>query len=103
MPTTHRKKPVEIEAHRLDDSGNRMNWNAAALAVWCGGRLRQALAHPTDADSLTTYIDIETLEGTMTASPGDWIIRGVQGEFYPCKPEIFEATYDQIETEEQHA
>lgn len=37
---------------------------------------------------------IPTLEGTMTASPGDWIIRGVKGEFYPCKPDIFEATYE---------
>jgi hypothetical protein len=39
-------------------------------------------------------IIIRTLEGGMTASPGDWIIRGVQGEFYPCKPDIFEATYE---------
>jgi hypothetical protein len=38
--------------------------------------------------------DIRTLEGTMHASPGDWIIRGVKGEFYPCKPDIFEATYE---------
>lgn len=38
-------------------------------------------------------IEIATLEGTMTAMPGDWIIRGVQGELYPCKPEIFAATY----------
>lgn len=36
----------------------------------------------------------ETLEGTMRVSLGDWIIRGVQGEFYPCKPDIFEATYE---------
>ncbi len=37
---------------------------------------------------------IETLEGTMTANIGDWIIKGVKGELYPCKPDIFEATYD---------
>ena len=37
---------------------------------------------------------ITTLEGEMTASPGDWIIKGVKGEFYPCKPDIFEATYE---------
>ena len=37
---------------------------------------------------------IETLEGTMRAEPGDWIITGVKGEQYPCKPDIFEATYD---------
>ena len=40
---------------------------------------------------------IKTLEGTMRADPGDWIIRGVNGEFYPCKPDIFEATYEKVE------
>ena len=40
------------------------------------------------------YLDIVTLEGEMQASPGDYIIRGVQGEFYPCKPDIFEQTYE---------
>lgn len=39
-------------------------------------------------------LDIPTLEGVMTAQPGDWIIRGVQGEVYPCKPDIFDATYE---------
>ena len=42
------------------------------------------------------YIAIDTLEGTMKASVGDWIIKGVQGEFYPCKPDIFDATYERI-------
>lgn len=42
---------------------------------------------------------VETLEGTMKASPGDWIIEGVQGEFYPCKDDIFRATYDEAEVE----
>ena len=41
-------------------------------------------------------LEIVTLEGTMYASPGDWIIRGVAGEFYPCKPDIFAATYEAI-------
>jgi hypothetical protein len=39
---------------------------------------------------------IETLEGTMTANPGDWIITGVNGEQYPCKPDIFEKTYEAV-------
>lgn len=39
---------------------------------------------------------VRTLEGEMRANPGDWIIRGVQGEFYPCKPDIFEATYERV-------
>ena len=41
-------------------------------------------------------ININTLEGIMRASKGDWIIKGVKGEYYPCKPDIFEATYEQI-------
>lgn len=40
---------------------------------------------------------VETLEGPMLVSPGDWIITGVQGEHYPCKPEVFEATYERVE------
>lgn len=43
---------------------------------------------------LGQYLEVETLEGTMTADLGDWIIRGVQGELYPCKPDIFAATYE---------
>lgn len=43
------------------------------------------------------YLWIGTLEGAMRASPGDWIIRGVKGEIYPCKPDIFEATYESAE------
>ena len=39
---------------------------------------------------------IHTLEGDMRVSSGDWIIRGVQGEFYPCKPDIFKATYEEV-------
>ena len=47
-------------------------------------------------------IAIRTLEGEMRAIPGDWIIRGVQGEFYPCKPDIFAATYEPVpESDEQ--
>lgn len=42
-------------------------------------------------------IEIETLEGTMRADPGDWIITGVKGETYPCKPDIFEATYEPVD------
>ncbi|MCG2963705.1 hypothetical protein KZ308_28620, partial [Escherichia coli] len=44
---------------------------------------------------LSDSYDIETLEGTMTAQHGDWIIKGVQGEFYPCKPDIFKQTYEE--------
>lgn len=48
---------------------------------------------------LKQRISIETLEGRMTAEPGDWIIRGVAGELYPCKPDIFEATYEEVSSD----
>ena len=51
----------------------------------CGWKAGEAVLH------------IDTLEGVMTASSGDWIIQGVRGEFYPCKPDIFEATYEPVE------
>lgn len=53
-------------------------------------------AYQTDKE-----LDIETLEGTMHASKGDWIITGVNGEKYPCKPDIFEKTYEPVEPEEE--
>jgi hypothetical protein len=50
-----------------------------------------------------SQVTIDTAEGRMTASPGDWIIKGVQGEFYPCKPAIFKATYEPMDAEALHA
>lgn len=47
-----------------------------------------------EAEQTTERVEIATLEGTMIADPGDWIITGVAGEHYPCKPEIFAATYE---------
>lgn len=85
-----RKKPVEIEAVQLTGLSD---WNA--IASWCGGRPR-AESKPSDPDDVAYWMDIPTLEGVMKAQPGDWIIRGVKGEFYPCKPDIFEATYEEI-------
>ena len=79
-----RKKPVVIEAIQWDGK----NWKDVDLFM-LGCR------HELWDGSLT--IDIMTLEGTMTAMPEDWIIKGVQGEFYPCKPDIFEATYEPVE------
>jgi hypothetical protein len=76
------KKPVQIEARQYDGTIK----NAAELVAWIIQLGQEA-----------SYIDgllIETLEGTHSASPGDWIIKGIKGEFYPCKPDIFAATYD---------
>lgn len=82
-----RKKPVAIEALRFD--GN--NFFECAKFLGYGDLTGNMDVHASDHPA------IHTLEGTMTASPGDWIIRGIKGEFYPCKPDIFAATYDPID------
>ena len=83
-----RKKPVEIEARRHDGSPA----GEADLIEWIGGEAR--VEH--DGGESTNLI-IPTLEGDHIANVGDWIIKGVAGEFYPCKPGIFAATYDAVE------
>lgn len=89
MMPRFRKKPVVIEARQLlaQDSVHMED-----VANWCGGRLR-GYALPLDQ----RIVQIDTLEGEMEASVGDWIIKGVMGEFYPCKPDIFALTYEAAE------
>lgn len=81
-----RKKPVVIEAHQwpllTSQVEEFMTW-AAEVGF---------MPH----EFLDGCITIQTLEGVMRADPGDWIIRGVSGEFYPCKPDIFEKTYEPV-------
>ena len=85
----YRKKPVEIEA---------VKWN--------GENVEEVLGFTEQAEVVseirlvetagTSTLEIDTLEGTMTASVGDYIIKGIQGEFYPCKPDIFVETYEKV-------
>jgi hypothetical protein len=92
-----RKKPVVIEAVRCKDLHYMMGEDWYALPKWfidayegkneSGVKTIIGLNHPS-------RIEIVTLEGVMTADIGDWIIRGVNGELYPCKPDIFEKIYD---------
>lgn len=77
------KKPVEIEAELIN------NDNIEDLAEWCNGVVT------LDGLTLEKSISIYTLEGVMSARVGDYLIRGVNGEFYPCKPDIFAKTYDE--------
>jgi hypothetical protein len=77
-----RKKPVVIEAIRWD--GN----NEYEIAEFMPGKF--------NVSDSGAKLFIETLEGCMTADTLDWIIKGVKGEFYPCKPDIFEATYEAV-------
>lgn len=82
-----REKPVVIEAIRFEKPYR-------AVQEFCPGiRLIKGGVQGTKV----RYALIETLEGNMHADFGDWIIKGVQGEFYSCKPDIFEATYEEVE------
>ncbi len=79
-----RKKPVVIEAVQITPSTfDDPHPNPEHV---CGVRY----------DPIKRWAMIETLEGMMRADMGDWIIRGVKGELYPCKPDIFEATYEAV-------
>lgn len=83
----YRKKPVVVEARQITIE------NAKELAAWCGGRCEYWMINPPKFGC----IHINTLEGEMYAKPCDWIIKGIAGEFYPCKPDIFEKTYEIVE------
>ena len=85
-PKYFRMKPVVIEAMRLTVD------SAPFIGEWMDGAVPEPEAWVREDGGL----DIHTLEGVMTANLGDWIIRGVMGEFYPCKPDIFEATYEAV-------
>ena len=79
-----RKRPVTIEAMQLTDAASVFD-----IEEWINSVTTGYLTNPP-----TIWID--TLEGRMTANAGDWIIKGVNGEFYPCKDEIFIKTYQEV-------
>lgn len=85
----YRKMPVEVEAMQWDGTAA----GAGPIIDWILANGPRAARYNDDRGFRPIGIYIDTLEGTMAATPGDWIIRGVQDEFYPCKPDIFEATY----------
>lgn len=85
-----RKKPVVIEARQFDGTKESANH----ILAWIGSH--GANAKRADNTEPDEGIVIATLEGNMIAIPGDWIIMGVKGEFYPCKPEIFKTTYEAV-------
>lgn len=83
-----RKKPVVIEARQFEtnnDDGSHLD----SLVAWITSQGGEACHDDTS-------LFIETLEGTHRADCSDWIIKGIKGEFYPCKPDIFEATYEPV-------
>jgi hypothetical protein len=86
-----RKKPVIIDAWQWDESKATLSKTGAKRTSCRGHR---------DRPDECTDLRIDTLEGSMRVDRGDWIIRGVKGEFYPCKPDIFEATYEAADSRE---
>lgn len=91
-----RKKPVVIEAVLYEGGNDRDGYRFAEMQPdWLSSAFRK---EPAEVGSIRRGIDgslyINTLEGTHRAHQGDWIIQGVQGELYPCKPDIFAETYE---------
>lgn len=83
-----KKRPVTVEARQFETNNARGDAHMDALVAWINGDGNKNAYHDG------TDIFINTLEGIMTATVGDWIIKGVAGEFYPCKPSIFAQTYE---------
>lgn len=80
------KKPIVIEAIQWDGSTKR---KLEIVDFMKSGQYQESFFNPGE-------LIIPTLEGDLTVSVGDFIIKGIKGEFYPCKPDIFEATYEEV-------
>lgn len=87
----YRKKPVVIEAMQLTED------NPKDVCDWIHSFNVRNGRDEKVGININGTVDIDTLEGTMRADVGDWVIRGVQGEHYPCQPDLFEATYEEVE------
>ena len=85
----YRKKPTEIEAVRFTTNNEPGDVEMHAIVSWI-------CEHGGNAHHNGTDIFVHTLEGTMRADVGDYIIRGVKGEFYPCKPDIFTQLHEEV-------
>jgi len=85
------KKPIVIEAINFDGK------NAKEIYAWSNGVVVESpVLEPTHDNPTGRYLQIKTLEGTMTANINDYIIKGIAGEFYPCKPQIFFNSYERF-------
>ena len=88
--TLYRKKPIEVEAVQF---GGSSSWQDAELFAHKYSGDRKVVS---GGDRWGRFIEIDTLEGRMRVSESDWIIKGVAGEIYPCKDEIFQQTYEKV-------
>ena len=95
----YRKKPVVVEAEQFFAS--KLPWPVGVLPKWVDPMGKAHYGEDAICDESVVHIDyscvIQTLEGEYIVSDGDWIITGIKGEKYPCKPDIFEATYEPVE------
>lgn len=87
----YRKKPVVIEAFEWTGGPDQTE-----DPVWACDAIRDGKIFFEDSGTPDVKLKIHTLEGVMTADLGDYIIQGIKGEIYPCKPDIFEATYEKV-------
>lgn len=92
----YRKRPVVVEAKCLDGTNDLdvYRWVEEQTHGSFDPTADEIPSSGVSIDPATGFMLIATLEGVMQVRPGDWIIRGVQGEFYPCKPDIFAKTYE---------
>jgi hypothetical protein len=89
-----RKKPVVVDAVQWTGTWSKIiDW----LDAISGARFPVPIGTRPPIIRKEDCLEIDTLEGVMRADPGDWIICGIKGEFYPCKPDIFSATYEAVE------
>lgn len=91
-----RKKPVVIEAVQYTVSNGHDIERWARSEDGIRNIVVSPVLEPSEDNPTGKYLQIHTLEGTMTAIPGMWIIKGVKGEFYACKHDVFEMTYEKL-------
>ena len=101
MNHSYRKKPVMVEAFQMTEARRQDNseWPGWLNKAWNGSHGEPGTVFPSkfpNSDG-TDELKVCTLEGDHLVSFGDYIIQGVKGELYPCKPDIFEATYEKVE------
>jgi hypothetical protein len=85
MPKLYQKKPIQVEALQWTGKNRREIFDFCTQSYF-----------NTDFETGNLKLHVQTLEGNMEASVGDYIIKGIKGEFYPCKPDIFKLTYNEV-------
>lgn len=99
-PARYRKRPLEVQAIQYDGSNSR----AKAILDWVAdsrGQIRRWEGQWAVDGNWAPTLLIDTMEGTMAVTPTDWVIRGVQGEFYPCSHAVFMKTYELVDPVDQ--